>query len=952
MINRTSMNSTSLNMLQQPLAVIGRRSKLSVSVMAALFAATAIGTAMNVHAADDKAFADLQSENARLKQIVDKLQLQINAQQSGQTGIQTTTTNANAVAGSQTTSTTNQAATASQAEAQQSLEKVVIRAPNPLVQLQDVPKSISVVTGAELEKTGALNVTDILKRIGNVQWNYGNPKTGSLSIRGVSAGSTEQIDPSLGVNVDGVPYAYVALASGSDYIDVATIDVTRGPQGSTGGKNTSMGTINITTNKPTFTPEANASITFGQQNALITQAAFGGAVVDDVLAWRGTFYRNQQEGFYMNQFKPIEDRTSYTNTDRSYGRVQFLLTPNKDFSALFSADFKPKGIEWVNGLTFRFAQPLTYADGSIIPLTSGAQVALQRRYFTAVSSYSLSRYYSDPVNEDDNRGILNGNKGASAQLNWKLPNFLLTSITAFKNNFFQAANDDGTPFDITRDAGLFVHYKQVSQELRLTSNPGGFVDYTGGLFWIHTKSDANTRTFYGSDAGAWFATTAQYNPLDPNTSDFGSGRALLKDSLDHVYATSTTYTDNKSAAVYGQADWHLSEPLTLTTGLRYTNEDRRTSVNKLISDSGFGSLLNPAAYGGFTSAANLAGLQAANNSTQLSAADRLANQYFGAPITAIPGAAYAGLTAAQKTQVTQAQAIRAAQAYNGLFNTTAAQPYQGNLTTGNISLSYKLNDSLTTYGSWQHGAKAGISQISGTLNGVPRSFLTLPETSNAFELGLKTSQFNNTLTLNADVFLDRLKNFQQSVNILDPVLTANTGIPTYTSITGNAPLVEIRGLEIDASYTGIQHTTVRLASSFNDAYYKDSILLSNPVEKGNLPVRFYDAKGQTLANAPRFTANLSVDYSLPVLNDKVFHTNLNYNYKSRFNSDAAQSSYAWVNAYGLVDFSIGLGRRDRLYDFNFLVKNLLNTNYNVAQSWNSTTPGLPRWFGFVFSGKL
>lgn len=139
---------------------------------------------------------------------------------------------------------------ATEQEETNELDKVVARAPSPLKILKDEPKSVSIVSGEELSKLSALNVTDILKRIGNVKWNYGNPKTGTLSIRGISAGSSEAIDPSLGVVVDGVPYAYVALASGADYVDIATVDVARGPQGSAGGKNTSMGTINIVTKQP------------------------------------------------------------------------------------------------------------------------------------------------------------------------------------------------------------------------------------------------------------------------------------------------------------------------------------------------------------------------------------------------------------------------------------------------------------------------------------------------------------------------------------------------------------------------------------------------------------------------------------------------------------------------------------------------------------------------------
>jgi outer membrane cobalamin receptor len=86
----------------------------------------------------------------------------------------------------------------------------------------------------------------------------------------------------------------------------------------------------------------------------------------------------------------------------------------------------------------------------------------------------------------------------------------------------------------------------------------------------------------------------------------------------------------------------------------------------------------------------------------------------------------------------------------------------------------------------------------------------------------------------------------------------------------------------------------------------------------------------------------------------VFHTDFNYHYVSRFNSDSSGglSQYAWVNGYGLADFAVGLGRQDRKFDVKLLVKNAFNTDYNYSQTWSSYTPGLPRWFGVGFSGSF
>ena len=930
-----------------------RRTAIAIAI-ASITAFSALPT----YAANDQVLADLQKALEELKAENANLKKKLENKQFNNTD--TTSTKA--------ADTENiKAATV---EEPSLLDAVVVKfkKKSVLEKVKDAPKSISIVSGEELEKQGALNVTDIFKRIGNVKWNYGNPKTGSTSIRGVSAGSSEAIDPSLGINVDGVPYAYVALASGSDYVDIDTVDVTRGPQGSAGGKNTSMGTIAITTKRPSFTPEANASITFGQQNALITQAALGGAIVDDLLAWRGTFYRNQQEGYYKNEYKDIEGRTSYVNTDRTYGRAQFLLTPTENFNARVSVDFKPKGIEFVNGLTVRNDTPSTYRNGAPYDYVAknDNKVRLSRSYFTS-RGYGFQDFLRDPINEDQNKGILNGSKGASAELNWNvLGGYNVKSITAWKDNFFQASNDEGTPFDITKNSGLFVNYEQVSQELRFTSpaEPNRFVDYTGGVIYVHNESDARSRTRHGADSGAWNATNAQYYGVPTSNTTIApavvagglafdsAGQQLLRDSLDRVFTQTRTWTNNDSTAGYVQADWHLSDKLTLTTGLRLTQEDRRTSQRKETTDDGVGGALNPVAQGGFVSNATT-GVLGVNTPAQQAQADLVAKTYFGA-------ANYAALNVNQRSQVAKAKAIRSAQGYSGLYGKTDAEAFDEVLKTGNISLSYKFTDDLTTYASWQRGAKAGISQINGVLTassltsaGTGKSQLADKETSNAYEIGVKAAFLDKKLIINADIFLDNLKNYQQTVSVYDPLQAIATPANPYVSITGNAPLVRIKGLELDASYSGIEYTTLRFAGAYNDARYENGTRLANPVEDGNLVLKSFDASGKTLPNAAKFTGNLSAEYRRPVFGNKEFHTNINYNYTSKYNSDSSLSNYSVIDGYGITDFGIGIGRQDKLFDANILVKNLFDTDYRNNQTWNSYVPTInPRWVGVVFSGKL
>jgi outer membrane receptor protein involved in Fe transport len=866
---------------------------------------------------------------------------------------------AQAAAPAAAASAPQQAASAPAEEAPRALEGIVVRSRNRIEKLQDVPLSVSVVQGNELQRLNAYDISAITRRAANVSWNQGNQRTSSLSIRGIGKiGQTEAQDPSTGLIVDGVNYAYNAISSSFDFIDIDTVEVARGPQGTLLGKNTSVGVINVTTRRPSFTPSADYALTFSQRDGFFGWFAGGGALVDDLIAWRGTFTVNRQEGQLRNSYN--RDNT-YTNTDRVSGRVQFLITPTPDFNARLAFDVQPRAGEATNGRTINLPTPAFFSNGAVNSRATDTPTRLSRRWFTQNPGYSLADYYyggldGESVTNDSARPLVTGSHGASAELNWKLPGgYTLTSITAYKDYHFNAVNDEGTPFDIRRNAGGFFNdYNQGSQEVRITSPLGGFVDYQAGLYYIQVHNRSEFQSIWGADAGAFYANAAQYGRLDAN----GAGRDLLRTSLANLemqFNSPAGFQDikNKSGAAFGQANWHFTPALTLTTGLRITQEDRRNRARSIITNNGDGADLNPAvvngvALGGFV--ANAAGaLAATNTAAQLAVADRVANRFFGVAATATPGAAYNGLTAAQRQQVADARAIRAAQ-IGVVFNDTDAEPFKETQPAWVISPSYKFNDNLTGYVSWQHGEKAGIAQF---VNGV--STPVKAEKTDNFEIGVKTALLDKSLIFNADIFYSNIKNYQQGVRVLDVYTTNlnNDGTFYYASATGSVPKVRVRGLEIDGLYSGIRNTTLRFSGAYNDAIYKEFPNAAAPVENGfpGAPP-FLDYSGQRLAGAPRYTFNVGADYRVPVFADFEFHTSANVAATSGYYSDNSLSSYSIIKKNALVDFAVGLGKLNRSFDVSLLVKNLFDDDTPAAQTWNSITPSFPRTLSIVFTGKL
>ena len=918
--------------------------------------AAAVALALSVsalaHSADGRSAAEIQAD-------IDRLTLELEAQKQELAATQAAAPAAVDVA-------------AATADLQQdtALGKVTVRARNRLEPLQEVPLSISVVTGKELDRLQATEIGAITQRASNVSWNLGNQRTSSLSMRGVGRqGQTEAQDPSVGFIVDGVSYGYNALTSSFDFIDVDTVEVTRGPQGTLLGKNASLGVVSVNTRRPSFTPDANFSITYGDQDTVIARAAGGGAIVDDKLAWRGAINANKGQGDIKNEFN--RDIT-WTNKDRVYGRVQLLYTPTETFSARLSVDAQPRGGETTNGRTFNTPTPLFYSNGSPNTLATDNSTRLARSWFTQQASYTYQDDYlygggDNEVNNDNARPLVTGSNGASLTLDWNPGALNLTSISAYKDYHFQAVNDEGTVFDVYRNAGGFWNdYKQWSQELRISGTLGELADYQTGLYYMKVHNVADYRRAWGNDAGAWFATTAQYNRLDRAVNPDGSvsgGRALLQNSLDRLVMSFNSPAgvqdiQNESVAAFGQINWHIADAVTVTTGVRFTNEDRQTVSRTGLNDNGSAPELNPdvvnnVSLGGFSSNATTGVLLAGNSASQLAFADQVALKYFGVAATGAAGDAYNSLTVQQRQQVADAKAIRRSQ-IGVVFPTTTAEGYKDTQPAFAVSPSWKINEQLSAYVSWQHGEKAGISQFVNGVSNVVRA-----EKTDAYEIGLKTVLLNDTLVFNTAVFYSDIEDYQQQVRIVDEYTTnlniANGVVPSiaYTSATGNVPLVTVKGVEIDGVYAGIPNTQLRFSGAYNDAYYADFPNLAQPVENGFPGAPPYrDASGETLPGSFEYSFNLGVDFRLPVWDSLEFHTSANAAYQSEFNSDVALSSYAWIPARTIVDLAVGIGSRSGSFDVSLLLKNALDDKTHVAQTWNSYGPAFPRWWGVVFSGKL
>ncbi len=217
-----------------------------------------------------------------------------------------------------------------------SLNEIIVTSRRRSEAVQEIPIPIAVIGAREIDNTVSFNVNRIKELVPSVQLYTSNPRNTTLNIRGL--GSTfgltnDGIDPGVGFYVDGVYYARPA-ATTLDFLDTQQIEVLRGPQGTLFGKNTTAGTFNLSSRRPTFTNTLNFEQSFGNYGFIQTKASVSGPLIEKVLAARLSLSGTYRDGTLYNQ------RTEkHTNTLNNQGiKGQLLFLPSAGVNILLSGD--------------------------------------------------------------------------------------------------------------------------------------------------------------------------------------------------------------------------------------------------------------------------------------------------------------------------------------------------------------------------------------------------------------------------------------------------------------------------------------------------------------------------------------------------------------------------------------------------------------------------------------
>ena len=345
-----------------------------------------------------------------------------------------------------------------------------------------MPLPVQVLGGEQLERDGVQSIWDLPEKAPNLQLNPPgeNARKVSPSIRGIGRnGANDSAEGSVGTIVDGVTLYYSGQAW-NDYVDLDRIEVLRGPQGTLMGKNTTLGAINILTKAPTFTDASSFEVASGNLNSLKGKFSSTGGVIDDKLAWRGTFVVDRASGDYTNSYQSFgKSKETWNEQNRIGGRVQFLATPTENITNRIIVD-KLRSDERTN-LSFQWSDgPTTWADGSPRSTSYLRKFTERSQWFRNADGTPYQPLLGTSSFENaEARPQITNQWGVANDFRWNVAGHTLTSISAYRYQDFDIKNGGNTRFYIN-NGGQQLWNDQISQELRLTSEPGGKVDYQVG----------------------------------------------------------------------------------------------------------------------------------------------------------------------------------------------------------------------------------------------------------------------------------------------------------------------------------------------------------------------------------------------------------------------------------------------------------------------------------------
>jgi outer membrane receptor protein involved in Fe transport len=819
---------------------------------------------------------------------------------------------------------------------QQTEETIVVTATGRAAAIQDVPLAVTAVGGETLENTGANDLRDVTQVAPSLQMGTGQSNSsGTIArIRGIGTGSDNPgFEAAVGIFIDGV-YRARAGAALADLPDLERVEVLRGPQGTLFGRNTSAGAISVITASPDFDPGLYLETTAGFDD-LEEVGARGGVniPVSDTMAFRFDGSVRARDGYITD----LISGDDINNRDRGSLRGQMLWDLNDDASLRIIADASNTD-EVCCGIT-----PLVYGTSqavitALVGPAGTPPIDVEGRAMTVTPALpglpaigampaqgpTPARTYGEETEE----------WGVSGQLDWDFGGMNFTSITAYRD--WSAERDQDIDFnliDIAYRDGLTVAFENFTQEFRLQGETGR-LNWLVGMFYGQENLDTTDTIRIGSFSNLYANVITQANVGGcqlydsslgdddlPGVNNGGGAEAVLPAdanpslffcvtgnvALQNLYLTGNTAgqgqqadnwnVDTESLSLFTHNEISITDQLVATVGVRYNNETKDLDADLLSTSN------------------SCASLQAVEFGTDA--------------LVPGPGGLISVLQAGPLSSIMN---IACNPAVNPISNGTWTGDREEEEWSGTVSLAYHMSDDIMLYGGYSRGYKAGGFNVdrSGfsvtpatidptTLNVGQLAFE--PEFTDAYELGVKSTIFGGSTTMNAALFYQQIHDYQ---------LNAFNG---FNFITRNIPEVISQGAELEIQARPMDGLTLTGGVVYTDAYY-DSEVRFNPLTAALGPndpnAVFAD---QPLAFAPEWTVTGGVFYEQPIGADlrAIFYLDARWQDEYRTQTLNRDPLGRTDNqAFAIVNGRIGVGPDNERWSVEVWGRNLTDETYFVG----------------------
>tara|TARA_R110002049_G_scaffold49267_3_gene141152 strand:- start:3252 stop:5612 length:2361 start_codon:yes stop_codon:yes gene_type:complete len=445
------------------------------------------------------------------------------------------------------------------------LEEVIVVAQRVEESLQDTPIAVSVFSQQKLENLGIHSANEIAHYTPNMtsESQPGSTSTTNYAIRGITTTDpTLSVEASVGVYVNGI---YVARSNGAifDVVDLASIEVLRGPQGTLYGRNTTGGAINVITARPKGELGFKQAFTAGNLNR------FRSTTTIDTPQWQGlagkiSYMHYQQDGFVDNTTTQFQQGSAGDFGERNDDAYNIALTWSPTDTLVLDFNY-----DHTDSTSVPQGSQLTWVDSDIARVvtdyaaffpgcfdTSPLCAPIREAYAAAENSASSDRVGSlnMPYAGEEDLNI----SGYSLIANWELNDQLtIKSLTGVRDMKIEQRTDlsgggfstnpgetgSGVTTLFAAGAPNIKKQDQFSQELQLIGSMDR-LSFIMGLYYF--EEDAKE-------------TTMEQTALN----------------LSFWSAPKSYKIDNRSYAAYGQATYSLTDTLRLTAGLRYSQDDKK-----------------------------------------------------------------------------------------------------------------------------------------------------------------------------------------------------------------------------------------------------------------------------------------------------------------------------------------------------------------------------------------